>query len=502
MTLPLEKTDFKHVHRPIADDEKKVDIIQTTDEAEPKWTPAEEKKLRNKLDWHIVPIVCALYLMCFLDRANIGNARIQGMATDLKLVGYRFNWALTVFYLTYMAVEIPSQTALKYVGPRYWIPFLVFGFGFVSLCTAFVKNFDQLCVARAFLGVFEGGTQPGIAFFLSCFYKRQELLFRVGLFFASSSMAGAFGGLLATGLARVPRWGVESTPIHTWRNIFFFEGILTMLVAGIAVFYLPQTPESCTFLNPRERMIAAERLALEHKANPNEKVEPRHVKMAMLSVNNYICAFGYFLINISVQGISVFLPTILADLGWTATKAQLYSVPPYVLASATSILVAFVSDRTRMRGIYLAAFAILPTIGFALLRSSHSSSIKYMAVYFVSVGIFPGGPGFLSWGLNNAAGPAVRAVSGGYIVMIGTMGALVATWTYLVRDAPNYPIGHSINLGASVGVLVLASGGITFCVLENRARAKGKRDHVLNGLESEEEKRELGYKDPRFRFIA
>lgn len=122
------------------------------------WTDAEETAIRRKIDRRIVPLVTVLYLFCFLDRANIGNARIQGMAKDLNLVGYRFNWALSVFYIIYLLVEVPSNILLKYVGPRFYIPGLVFGFGLVSMCTAFVKSFDQLCVARAFLGIFEGGT--------------------------------------------------------------------------------------------------------------------------------------------------------------------------------------------------------------------------------------------------------------------------------------------------------------------------------------------------------
>ena len=123
------------------------------------------------------------------------------MAVDLHLVGYRFNWALSVFYIVYLLVEVPSNILLKYIGPRIYIPLLVFGFGFVSICTAFVKNFDQLCVARAFLGVFEGGTMPGIAFYLSTFYKRRELYFRIGIFISAASIAGAFGGLFATALS-------------------------------------------------------------------------------------------------------------------------------------------------------------------------------------------------------------------------------------------------------------------------------------------------------------
>lgn len=125
------------------------------------------------------------------------------MAKDLELVGYRFNWALSVFYIVYIFVEVPSNIMLKRVGPRFYIPMLVVGFGFVSMCTALVQNFAQLCACRALLGVFEGGTMPGIAFYLSTFYKRRELYFRVGIFISAASIAGAFGGLLATVLSYV-----------------------------------------------------------------------------------------------------------------------------------------------------------------------------------------------------------------------------------------------------------------------------------------------------------
>lgn len=81
------------------------------------------------------------------------------MGRDLNLVGYRFNWALSIFYIIYLLVEVPSNILLKRIGARFYLPFLVVGFGFVSLCTAFVQDFDQLCVARAFLGLFEGGGQ-------------------------------------------------------------------------------------------------------------------------------------------------------------------------------------------------------------------------------------------------------------------------------------------------------------------------------------------------------
>lgn len=116
------------------------------------------------------------------------------MGTELDLHGYRFNIATSIFYIVYLTVEVPSNLLLKMIGPRWYIPGLVVGFGLVSLCTAFVNTFEQLCGLRALLGVFEGGAMPGIAFFLSSFYKRRELYFRVGIYVSAASMAGAFGG--------------------------------------------------------------------------------------------------------------------------------------------------------------------------------------------------------------------------------------------------------------------------------------------------------------------
>lgn len=215
------------------------------------------------------------------------------MGDDLNLnTGYRFNWSLTVFYITYIIVEIPSNTMLKYVGPRFWIPFLVVAFGICSMCSAFVTSFSGLCVVRAALGLAEGGTMPGIAFFLSQFYRRHELLFRIGIFVSAASMAGAFGGLLAAGLAQIPEWGASSMRIHTWRNIFFFEGLFTILIGLIAPIWMQSRPDACKFLTERERAIAAERLFREHKANAQEIVKPRHIKRAVLNINNNVCAFG------------------------------------------------------------------------------------------------------------------------------------------------------------------------------------------------------------------
>ncbi|KAF2732798.1 MFS general substrate transporter [Polyplosphaeria fusca] len=466
------------------------------------WTKEEETAVRRKLDYYIVPLTTFLYLLCFLDRTNVGNAKIQGMEKELHLdIGVRWNWVTSIFYIIYMFVEIPSNILLKKIGPKWYLPLLVVGFGLVSMCSAFVQSFEGLLTARAFLGIFEGGVMPGLAFFITCFYKREELYLRVGIYVSAASLAGAFGGLLATGLTRVPEWGTSAVRIHTWRNIFFFEGLFTIIVGLGAPFLMPTKPGETWFLTPRQRRIAEERLVIKGGASEHEKVEVRHVTGTLTNINNYICAIGFFMINITVQGISLFLPTILKDLGWTSTRAQLYSVPPYVCACLVAIFVAWLSDKTNRRGIYLAAFTLPAIAGFSILRWVENKNIRYMGVFFITIGAFPGGPGFLSWGLNNAGGPAMRAVSSAYIVTLGTAGGVLATWTYVVKDAPFYHKGHTINLSGQLAVLVLSLAGIAYCNWENKQRNRGKRDHRLNGL-SETQIRDMGYRNPNFRYIT
>ena len=186
-------------------------------------------------------------------------------------------------------------------------------------------------------------------------------------------------------------------------------------------------------------------------------------------------------------------PTILNDLGWTATKAQLYSVPPYVCACLVAIAVAFASDKTNRRGIYLAVFTIPAIAGFAILRWVTDPNVRYGGIFLITIGAFPGGPGFLAWATNNAGNPSVRAVSTAYVVTLGTAGGILSTWTYVAKDAPKYPTGHTINLAGQCCVLILAVAGICYSKWENKQRDLGRRDHRLNGL-NEEQVRDLGYR--------
>lgn len=146
------------------------------------------------------------------------------MEKDLKLKGYNYNQVLSVFYISYILFEIPSNMACKLVGPGWFLPGITFGFGILTVCFAFVHDIKTACAVRFLLGIFEAGMLPGIAYYMSRWYRRSELAFRLALYVVMAPLAGAFGGLLASAILRLPHFG--ST--RRWEMIFAIEGIVTI----------------------------------------------------------------------------------------------------------------------------------------------------------------------------------------------------------------------------------------------------------------------------------
>lgn len=210
-----------------------------------------ERKLVRKLDLLIIPLIMLLYLFSFLDRVNIGNARLYGLEDDLKLTGTQFQTAVAVIFATYIITEVPSNLVLKKLRPSRWISFIATSWGIIATLTGIVQNYSGLIVARLFLGAVEGGLYPGLIVYLTLFYEKKELALRTGYLFVSAALAGAFGGLLAYGIGRLD--GVAG--LSAWRWIFIIEGLPTVVLGIISWFLLADEPSSAWYLNEKEREL-------------------------------------------------------------------------------------------------------------------------------------------------------------------------------------------------------------------------------------------------------
>ncbi|KAI5368153.1 Putative major facilitator superfamily, MFS transporter superfamily [Septoria linicola] len=457
-----------------------------------------EKRITRKLDLHILPWIFILWLLAFIDRSNIGNAKLDGLIDDLELTGNRYNVALTVFYILYVLVDIPSNILLKVVGGGRYLPLLAMAWGIVGTCMGAVKSYAGLIVCRMLLGACEGGMFGGIILYLSMFYKRHQLMFRLGVFYCAAPLSGAIGGLLATGLAQISYRSYRS-----WPWIFFVEGSITVLVAMVAFFFLPDTPSAAKFLSKEEQQTAANMLSHDLGGSTSARVEEEHfnwpeVRFALLNVNTVLMSLNFFLILIPIYSYSLFLPSIVKGLGYKNVTAQLFTVPPNFLAFLSVIAFAWTSDRIKMRGPLIGVGLSIATIGYIMQLASSENAVKYAGTFFVAIGAFPCSPLVLAWLSNNLAPHTTKATGLGFQVAIGNCGAFVATFTYLAEDGPEYTTGHAINLGAIGLSLLVTLGNIAYIRWENAARQSGKREYRLQGVDPSQ----LGYRHPDFRYTT
>ena len=164
-------------------------------------SPEATRRLLRKLDLRILPALTLLYLLSFLDRSNVANARIEGLTTSLNMSGDQYLTGLTLYFVGYVLFEIPCNIVLKRTSPRAWLPTLTLAWGVVATLMGLSQNLAGFYVVRFVLGACESGLFPGVVFYLSMWYRRAEQHYRVALFFSAASLAGAFGGILAYGIA-------------------------------------------------------------------------------------------------------------------------------------------------------------------------------------------------------------------------------------------------------------------------------------------------------------
>ncbi|KAM0449160.1 hypothetical protein ACHAO4_007822 [Trichoderma viride] len=184
-------------------------------------TQDQRKRIIRKVDLRLVPMLAILYLVSQLDRANIGNAKIEGLSEDLHLVGNQYNVVLALFFIPYILLEVPSNVLLKkFKRPSYYLGSLVTIWGVIMTMHGVVRNFGGLLAVRLLLGVFEAGFYPGAIYLCTFWYMPKELATRIAYFYCTSALSGAFSGLLAAAIAQMDGIG----GYEGWRWIFLLEG--------------------------------------------------------------------------------------------------------------------------------------------------------------------------------------------------------------------------------------------------------------------------------------
>ncbi len=408
-----------------------------------------EARTYRKVDLRIVPFLFLCYILAYLDRVNVGFAKLQ-MLKALSLSDAAFATGAGIFFIGYFFFEVPSNVLLKKYGARMWIARIMITWGIVSACMIFVRGAVSFNALRFLLGIAEAGFFPGVIFYLTLWYPSRMRATRTAWFVAAIAVSGVIGNPIS-GWIMDTLSGAKG--LAGWQWLFISEGIPSILVGFFVIYYLNSSIDEAKWLTAEEKALLVKNLATEETT----KSEHRLVD-AFKSITVWVLCAIYFTLMIGLYGIAFWLPTIVKAFGIKGyLGVGLITAIPYGVAVIGMILLSNHSDKTGERRLHYVFTALAGAAGLVL--SGVFAANPVLAIIFLSKGtlgaigampLFGPLPAALVTGTAAAAGIGiVNSVGnlGGYI------GPNVPVWAKLIsadKSAALYIIAGMLVLGAVI----------------------------------------------------
>ncbi|CAO1620631.1 unnamed protein product [Parajaminaea phylloscopi] len=454
------------------------------------------KAIMRKVDWRLLPTCAILYLFSFLDRTAIGNAKVAGMSTALRLTDTEYALCLSLFFIPYGALEVPSNLMLKRYGAKVWLPIITLFWGLTMTFTGLIQNFEGLLSMRLVLGAFEAGLFPGVSVLLSFLYPRAFIQFRIGIFFSAATIAGAFGGLLAYGLARV-----QVGDYAGWRWIFIVEGLLTVAAAVLGYFTLISSMDDAKFLTQEERDYMRDRLLYDGQNIPmNDNFKGKFVKAGFLDWKTWLSLIAYVGSLAPLYCIALTLPTILrVSLRYDALHSQLMTVPVYTVAAIVVLIFAWFSDKYQNRTFFLCLGCGLSAIGWGIGYATTDPKVRFAGCFISAAGSYAGFPSVVALLSQNVGGKVKRSTCIAIQVGVGGLSGIISSNIFPARHGPYFYEAYRINIGLNCAAIV--GSLVNFALLY---RANQKKQRMIDSGEAAKIPRaeiaDMGDESPYFRY--
>jgi MFS family permease len=395
--------------------------------------------------------------------------------------GSQYNLLLSIFFVPYVVFAPPIAMLGKRLSPAKVISGMMFCFGVFTLLSAAVSNFSGLFALRWFLGMSEAAFFPLVVYYQTTFYRRAELGRRLAIFYAASNIASAFSGLLAFGVFQI-----KNSSLQGWRYLFLIEGSLTVCFSLFAFFYLPRSPQDARFLNEEEKKLAFHRIQVDSSAVVNEKFNLRHALGILKRPTTYAFFIIEICLGVPLQGVSLFLPQIVARLGYSTVKTNLYTVAPNVTGAVMLLILAFSSDATRIRSVFIVLGFLFTLIGFIIYAAIYDVDsnihLAYYACFMMTWGTSAPSVLLTTWYNNNVADESQRVLLTSIGVPLANLMGLVSSNVFRSQDAPKYmPALVTIAAFGGTGALISALlGAYMWYDNARRDRKVGRKIHACD----------------------
>ena len=405
----------------------------------------EERKFVFKVDCWVMSYICVAYFVKYLDSMNVSNAYVSGMKEELHFGGLQYNYLSTWYYIGYIIGQIPSQVAINYIRPSIWLPANELLYGAFVMAMAGAKDVKTLYALRFFIGLFESTAYVGIMTILSNFYLPDELGKRTCIFQTSSSAAQMFSGYLQTGLHK----GMDGVGgLSAFRWLFIFDGIITIPVAIVGFFAIPDEPLSSKafWFNEKDREIAISRLK---RGNRNTKPNMKFQDFLDMCVDWPIYLFSLsFICHVVAIRLYGYMNLWLKSTG-TFSISQINNLPTagYGLQIFATLCWAWLSDAVGNRWSIITLACTPAIIGSIILWVWPSNQSALFAGWYLMFAETGAGALFISW-MSETLGTAVEQ----RYLMIGVaeatsfiFTAAIPIYLYPADKAPRYPYAYPIT---------------------------------------------------------
>ncbi|KAH8663977.1 major facilitator superfamily domain-containing protein [Xylariales sp. PMI_506] len=433
------------------------------------WSEAEERAVKRKLDFILLPVLGLAFFALQMDRGNISNALTSTITTDLGITTNAINNGNSLLSVGIVLLEIPSNILLQRIGPKKWLSFQIIAWGLVATFQNFITTYAGYMVTRILLGLCEAGFIPGSLYTMSTWYKKSETSLRVSIFFLGNLLASAVTSLIGAGILSMgARYGVAG-----WRWLFIVEGCITIGIGIIFLLFLPPRVGDgsplisfgkWSYFTPRESYIMVRRVLLD---DPAKTMNNMHISGhdVWTTVKNPRI-LGHVLITltatISVNAINTYGPSVIKSLGYQTVQANAMSSVGGFMAVVMVILLGWLADHTTRRGPWIVLASLWSMIAFVCLRESYNwgSGRRYAAVVFSMATNSVVHILNVGWLSVNCMQPQQRSVAMAMIIMAANAAGIAGGQVFRTGDAPLYVNAFTaclvLNAVATIEVLALS----------------------------------------------
>ena len=402
-----------------------------------------ENKAFSKAAWRLIPFLGLLYFVSFLDRVNVGFAALT-MNRDLGFGPEAFGLGAGIFFITYAALEVPSNVVLERVGARLWIFRIMLTWGVLSAAMALVYDETSFYSLRFLLGAAEAGFFPGVIFYLSRWFPAPMRARMIAGFMVAVPLAGIIGAPLSSAILALH--GLAG--LAGWKWLFLIEGIPAALTAFVVLFYLPDGPDDAKWLDTDERAAIAARLA-------REPVPDHHALWpALRDPRVWMLALPYLGIVLTLYGLNFWLPQIVKGMGFDNLETGFVVAVPYVAAGLAMVGWGRMSDRSGERVWHFASAALLAAAGYAGAAVLGGDLAVFLALTVAMIGLYATFGPFWSVPPMFLRG----AAAAGGIALINSIGNLGGFGgPYLIGWVKETTGSYAAAMGVFAAVAVLAA---------------------------------------------